>query len=419
MRVRPVLFPLVAGLFFLSLDLAIAADLFSTIYARIGNDDPSRAQNVGLSIFPTLIIPAGGEFEGMASAYTAVARDISFLDANPAGSATLSYTELTFTHNNWIEEAYIDGVVYTTRFDDMGLGFGGKFLHVNFDKYSALTVQEATGHYSEGTIGANVSYNFLRDFYFPGLSVGATVKAAYRYVPPEIAPGQSALGVAADIGMLTRFNFLKYFASRSPNFAAGLSAKNMGPPIRGEPLPSQLTVGIAYAPIRPVLIATDFTVPVSLASGVGAESVFGAVGTTVQITPFFSAQAGFLLKFLGSRLTLGSTLRLPDMTIVTNYTLDLVNQFQNFDRLSVQAQLNFGDRGRGELRDTVDELYVDAWISSVSGELEAAVGLLEEALQLDPTFTPARELLVLTQRTLDLQDELKAIDLQGLSDVTR
>ena len=417
MRFRPVHFPLIVVILLFSFDLAAVE--FSDIYARIGNADPGRAANTGLTIFPTLIIPSGGEYEGMATAYTAVARDVGFLDANPAGSATLGLTELTFTHNNWIEETYIDGAIYTIRFDDLGLAFGGKFLHVPFTRYNALSDQVASGRYSEGTVGANVSYNFFRDFYFPGLSVGATVKAAYRYVPPAIAPGQSAIGFAADVGILTRLNFLKFYASRSPNFAAGVVAKNFGPPVGGEPLPSQVTAGIAYSPIRPVIIAADFIVPVSLAAGVPSERVAGAVGTAIQITPFFSAQSGFLLKFGGSRLALGSTLTLPDVTIVTNYTLDLVTQFKNFDRLSVQAQLNFGDRGRGELRDTVDQLYLDAWLASVSGELESAVDLLQEALGLDPTFTPASELLILTQRTLDLQDELKAIDLQGLSDTSR
>jgi len=416
MRVRHAILPFAAGLLLLMHDLA-AVD-FSDIYATIGDQSGTRSQNTGLTIFPTLIIPAGGEFEGMATAYTAVARDVSFLDANPAASATLNLTQLTFTHNNWIDDAYIDGAIYTVRFDDLGIGFGGKFLHVPFTRYG-LTDQEASSIYSEGTVGANISYNFLRDFYYPGLSVGATLKTAYRYVPEIIAAGQSALGIAADIGVLTRLNFLKYYASRSPNFAAGLTAKNFGPAIGGEPLPSQVTTGIAYSPVRPVIIALDFIVPVSLARGVPAEQVSGAIGTAVQITPFFSAQTGLLLRRSGSRFTLGATLQLPDVTIVTNYTLDLATQFEIFNRLSVQAQLNLGDRGRGERRDTVDQLYLDAWVSSASGELEKAVRLLKEALALDPTFTPASELLDLTQRTLDLQEELRAIDLEGLGEATQ
>jgi uncharacterized protein UPF0164 len=414
MRVRFALLPLMAGLLLLTQDLA-AFD-YSNIYFFFG--DTRQPENTGLTIFPTLIIPAGGEFEGMATAYTAVARDVSFFDANPAASATLSMTELTFTHNLWIAGTYIDGSTYAMRFDDLGIAFGGKILHVPFSRYGADTDEVAGGRYSEGVFGANISYNFLRDFYYPGLSVGATIKTAYRSIPEVVAPGQSAIGIAADVGVLTRFNFLKYYASRAPNFAAGITAKNFGPAIRGEPLPSQITTGVAYSPIRPLIIALDFIVPVSLARGVPAQQVAGAIGAAVQITPFFSAQTGFLFRLGDSRFTLGATVELTDVTIVTNYTLDRATQFDSVNRVSVQAQLNLGDRGRGEVSDTVDRLYLDAWVLSAGGELEQAVRLLSEALELDPTFTPATELLELTQRTLDLQEELRAIDLEGLGQAT-
>jgi hypothetical protein len=413
MRSRFLLLALVAG-FILPITNLSALE-WSDIYARLGARSDDLIENTGLYLFPTLIIPAGGEFEGMATAYTAVARDVSFLDANPAASATLELTELTFTHNNWIADTYIDGAVYTMRVRDLGLAFGGKFLHVPFTRYG-LSEQLASGRYSEGTVGANISYNFFRDFNYPGLSVGATLKSAYRFVPEIIAPGQSAIGFAADAGVLTRFNFLKYYASRSPNFAAGISARNFGPPVAGEPLPSQVTTGVAYSPIRPLIVAMDVIVPISLAAGVPRERMAGAIGTAVQITPFFSAQTGLLLKWGGTRFALGATLRLPDVTLVTNYTLDLATQFSNLNRLSVQAQLNFGDRGRGTDRDRVDQLYLDAWLLSTAGDLEEAVSLLNEALIIDPTFTPASELLQVTQRSLDLQRELADIDLERLGE---
>ena len=413
MRARIALLSLIAGC--ITLYSNLAAVEWSDIYATIGDSADSEIRNTGLTVFPTLIIPSGGEFEGMATAYTAVARDVSFLDANAAASATLELTELTFTHNNWIADTYVDGVVYATRFDNLGFAVGGKFLHVSFTRYG-LSEQLGTGRYSEGTVGANVSYNFLETFSYPGLSVGATLKSAYRYVPEIVAPGQSAVGFAADVGLLTRLSVPPYYPSRSPNFAAGVAAKNFGPPVEGEPLPSQITTGLAYAPIRPVTIAMDLIVPVSLAPGVGAERMSGAIGSSVQITPFFSAQTGVLLRWGGTRIAMGATLRLPDVTIVSNYTLDLATQFSNLNRLSVQAQLNFGDRGRGALRDRVDQLYLDAWLLSASGDLEEAVVLLERALELDETFTPASELLLLTQRSLDLQEELRDIDLDALGE---
>ena len=187
------------AIFALSVIQPLCAVEFTDIYAWIGAYSDLNARNTGLTIFPTLIIPSGGEFEGMGQAYTAVARDISFFDANPAGSAMLEYTELTLIHNDWIADTSLDGVLYAVRFDDLGIAVGGKFLHVPFTAYDQFAQQVASGRYSEGTVGLNVSYNFLRSYEFPGVAVGATLKTAYRYVPPVIAPDQSAVGFAVTL----------------------------------------------------------------------------------------------------------------------------------------------------------------------------------------------------------------------------
>ncbi len=389
---------------------------FSDIYARLGQSGVDRVRNTGLTIFPTLLIPAGGRFEAMGQAYTAVASDASFLDANPAASASLSFTELTFVHNNWIADTSIEGVGYARRIGDFGFGVGGKFLHVPFTEYTTTTRQGGSGRYSEGTVGVNASYNFLRSFVFPGVSVGATLKAAYRMIPEQIAAGQSAVGVAADIGLLSRFDLLKGFSSRSPNFGAGLALRNFGPPVRGEPLPSQIVTGVAYSPIRPVTVATDLIVPVSLAPGVPAERVGGAAGMSVRVAPFFSVQSGMLLRWGGSRFSMGASLELADFSLDVNYTLDLATQFRNLDRVSVQARVNFGDEGRKALRDLVDRYYLDAWRASAIGNLNLAIEKSARALELDPGFTPAEELLAISLLTRALQEDLRAIDLDSIAD---
>lgn len=406
---------------FLLITGSVAALEFSDVYATLGAD--TEVSNTGLYIFPTLVIPSGGEFEGMGQAYTAVARDASFFDANPAGSATLQFTELTFAHNNWIADSTIEGVMYSRRLgdiglDELGVAVGGKFLHVPFTEYDVLSRQVSGGRYSEGTIGVNASYNFDfgRSFEFPGLAVGATIKSAYRYVPPQIAPNQSAVGFAVDLGALTRFNFLKAYSSRTPNFGVGISLRNVGLPVQGEPLPSQFTAGIAYLPLSAITLATDIILPFSLAPGVPAPSLAGAAGMSVRIAPFFTAQAGMLLRWGGSRISMGANIDLTDISIDVNYNLDLATQFSTIDRFSVQARLNFGDEGRGALRDLVDSYYLDAWRASAAGDLEQAIELAERAISLNPEFTPAITLRDITLDTLQLQEDLRAIDVESLTD---
>ena len=50
----------------------------------------------------------------MGTAFTAVADDSSFLEANPSASSLLETTELSVTHNNWIADTSVEGVIYVS-----------------------------------------------------------------------------------------------------------------------------------------------------------------------------------------------------------------------------------------------------------------------------------------------------------------
>ena len=236
------------ALLLLTASFSLFATDFNDIYGgAAGRFDFLQDPNTGLTVFPTLTIPMGGEYEGMGTAYTAVARDSSSFEANPAASATMRYTELSVMHNNWIADTNIESVVYTNRRDNLGYAFAGKFLYVPFTGYDHWGERAGAGYYSEGVTLANISKNFLGDYYFDGISLGANLKAAYRYVSPAIATGQSAVGIMTDLGMLTRFDFAKPYYSRDKNAAVGMVVKNLGPNVLGEPLPKSVTFGVAYS----------------------------------------------------------------------------------------------------------------------------------------------------------------------------
>ena len=127
------------------------------------------------------------------------------------------------------------------------------------------------------------------------------VKIAYRYVPETIYPEQSAVGVMADFGLLSRFNLLKFFSSRTKNFSVGAVVKNLGPFVLEEPLPTEATLGIAYSPLRPVTLSFDFTLPFSFMPDLyPAEQWNIAGGLDIAFTNFFSIQTGF--KYRGAKL---------------------------------------------------------------------------------------------------------------------
>jgi hypothetical protein len=169
--------------------------LFATLESQID-------LNAGLTVFPSLLIPAGGRLEGMGTAFTAVADDSGFIEANPAASASLAQSELSVLHNNWISDTRLESVVYTTRFDNLGLGAAAKVLYLPFTQYNSWGERSASAHISDSIATLNASYNFFSSYSFFGLSVGANVKAGYRSIPSVFATGQSALTVMADVGFV-------------------------------------------------------------------------------------------------------------------------------------------------------------------------------------------------------------------------
>ncbi len=398
----------VAALFFFPLYSA-AFSLDDIIWGISDGLDSTRVQNTGLTVFPTLVIPMGGEYEAMGTAYTAVARDASFFDANPAASSRLNYTELSLMHANLIADTNMESIVYTVRYGDLGLAAGGKFLHVPFTEYDIIGVQQNAVRYTETVAGVNVSYNFFNSFNFHGISAGTTLKVAHRNIPASIAPGQSAFGVMADFGLLTRFNLLKFYPSRTKNFSLGLTARNIGPPVLDEPLPSSIVGGVAYAPLNPVLLAFDLTMPIMPFTDDPPESLGYAGGMSVQITDFFAAQSGFLLRGGNPRLTLGGRLDLAELRFHVNYTLDMTTQTDRLDRFTILAALNLGDRGRADLQQRAEEYYLDSLVAFAAGEYEATVTLADRALELSPRFQPAQETRETARRLLALQRRLDAI----------
>ncbi len=384
------------------------ADAYGDVAGLFGID---AARSTGLTAFPVLTIPVGGRYEGLGTAYTAVSRDTGFFDANPAASSSIERTELALQHTNLIADANMESIAYTSRFTNFGFGAAGKFLHVPFTEYDALGDQVNTIRYTESVAGVNASYRFLSSFYSYGLAVGTNVKTAYRHIPAAIEPGQSAFAYMADFGLLTRFNFLKFYSSRERNFSVGLTARNVGPPVLDDPLPTSINAGIAYAPLRPVEFSFDLQVPIQPFTDLPTEPMAYAGGISASITRFFGLHSGFLLKGGNPRSTIGGVLDFENTRFVANYTLDMTTQVGTVDRFSVEAAFKFGDRGRAERAEQAEEYYLQALLAFADGELERTVTLTERALEIDAGFTPAEETLRTAERSLAMQRRLEQIQL--------
>jgi tetratricopeptide (TPR) repeat protein len=393
-------------------------DNYGSLSDIYGIDD-----NAGLTSFPVLNVPMGGRAEGMASAYTAIADDLSFIEWNPAGSSMLQFTELGFFHNNWIADTRVEGIVFASRYKDLGFAAGGKWLYLPFSEYNMYGDRVSKGYYSEAVATLNISYNFFAGYYFSGISLGVNLKGAFRFVPDysdaddqgnnegKLISGsglsQSAAMAMADIGLLTRFDLLKLYNARERNTSVALVLRNLGPPVGGDPLPSSVTAALAYKPIRPLTFDFDFTQPVNFKDITLSEHFYWALGMNVNITSFLSMRAGFLAKTGNYRVTMGSAVNLGKIALDLNYTLDLLTQLTPLNRVSLGVRFNFGDQGRQLISEQVDALYVSGLDSYAAGNYDEAKHYWDDALALNPKFDPAKEGINLINTTQDINTRMQ------------
>jgi tetratricopeptide (TPR) repeat protein len=417
-----------AVLFILVQAFSFGIDLDNSAYGSISdylNDIYGIDDNAGLTAFPVLNVPMGGRAEGMASSFSAVADDISFIEYNPAGSAVLPRSELAFFHNNWIADTKVEGLIYSFRLknlDSLGLATGGKWLYTPFTEYNMYGERESKGYYSEAVAFLNASYNFLADYHFFGLSAGVTLKGAFRFVPDfsdaddagnyegSIIEGsglsQSAVMGMADLGVLTRFDLFKPYYSREKNASAALVVRNLGPPVMGDPLPTVAALAVSYKPLKPLLFSFDFSFPINMRDVSLSEKPYWAAGIAVQVTDFLSMRTGLLSKTGNVRFTIGSAVKLQKIALDVNYTLDLLTQLQPLNRVSIGVRFDMGDNGRQAKSDEVDRLYMAGIDAYSMGQFLEAQRCWNEALKINPLFEPAIEGLRNLQEAIRLEERM-------------
>jgi len=399
-----------------------ALDLSDPYTTLAGIFEPLINENEGLTSFRSLLIPGGGRSEAMGSAFSALANDISFFETNPAGSATMPNTELAVFHNSWIADSRLETVSFTQRDDNFGYGASIRCFYVPFTEYNTFGERVSRGYYTETFGILNVSYNFLAGYYFKGIAAGANLKAGYRSMPDysdnygnlQAGSGfsQSALAIMADGGVQTRFNFLKLYNSRDPNFFLGLTFRNFGPPVKGEALPSLVTFGSAYKPANPVTVSAEIQQPLNFLALSKSESTVYGTGVAVEFAKFFTFLGGFQLKGANPRISIGGEMNVNDLQFNVNYTLDMTTQAALFNMISLAAKLNLGDRGRLARQKKIEGLYISGLKMYASGKLEEAILIWNEALELDKRFDPAIEGIRTATVTLDLQQKIR--DLQQI-----
>ena len=387
-----------------SLDISDVSDVFTDL-GYIGS-----SQNEGTTSYRSLLIPVGGRSESLGSAYTGLCDDAGYINFNAAASCILNETQASAFHNSWIADSKMDTIVYTTRIDNMGIGFQAGCLYMPFTEYNLFGERVNTSYYTETNFAANISYNFLAGYDFKGFALGATVKTVFRSVPDYTdndtdsiktlsGLAQSGVGIMADVGLMLQFNFLKYFASRTPNVRIGLSAQNLGAAFTGlgsssgikldDPLPTYFAAGISCQ-FLPIITATfDIKQPVNLFHVTDYQLFSVSAGVILAFTKHFSLLAGAEIKGGNPRFSVGSELQLSNARLNFNYSLDLTSSLNPVNRISLSAKILLGDRGRAERQKQIDELYLKGLEYYSNAEWEKAIEQWELVLKINKRYDPA------------------------------
>lgn len=317
--------------FFLCSGYGDYSDLYSS---WIGALDSQAEINSGITAFPILLIPSGGRYEGMGTAFTAIASGPGLIESNPAGSASERNPIIAFSHHNWIADSSVESVFFTAPVDPLGFGVGTKFIFVPFTSYDILGDRNSSGYFFEFLGMVNVSIRVIStNFFF--LSVGVNMKAVYRGVPDQLAPDQSAAGFPIDIGVLAKLRFL--------NFAIGAVIKNFGrnPAEIVSPLPTIASFGIAFSPLQVLTLSADLNLPISFEpEKFPAEKFDVAAGFDLAITEFLSLHGGAKIKADNPKITIGTTLKPGKIKFHLNYNVDLMGDLSPFDTFSVSTELD-------------------------------------------------------------------------------
>lgn len=377
--------------------------------------------------FPSLNIPAGGRCESLGTAMTAMCDDPSFMDYNPAVSSILKETQAAVFHNSQISGGSMETITGTTRFNNFGTGFQLKTFFSPLSRYNLSGTKNSSSYYSETSLAINTSYNFFSGYDFKGLAAGISLRSTWRNMPDYTASADSsALAFTADFGLLMRFNFFKEFTSDMPNLSVGLAANNIGFFLTGfksglkteTSLPSKISIGLSYRPIKKLLVNLEFRQPVNLKNILLSESFAVAAGLEFSFTDFFDVEGGILFQDGKTKLSTGTQFSFRKIQMSLSYACTLDSTTQEHS-VSLAAKINLGDKGRAQNDEQVKKLYAEGIELYAKGEKEnmlKAIEKWEEAKKLSAStgikFDPAIKAIKTAKELISLHQQIISVEKQ-------
>ncbi len=182
-----------------------------------------------------LNIGNGARAVGMAEAFTALANDPSATYWNPAGLVTLQNTQMTFSHNSWIQDVQHEFFAIAFKTGQNHLGISMTSNNIDGIEHRVKPTEAPIGTVQAHDLAVGLSYarGISR-----GLHAGITLKYVYEKIYYESAPG-----FAVDLGLI-------YQPAMLEGLSLGLVTQNLGftSKLKNESieLPKTLKAGLAY-----------------------------------------------------------------------------------------------------------------------------------------------------------------------------
>jgi hypothetical protein len=268
-----------------------------------------HASDSGLAF---LRVGVGGRAVGMGEAYAAVANGAHAAYWNPAGLAN-GVREVTFSHNEWIQN--IRGEFVGVSFQTGKIGWGFHFLSSHID---GIELREGPSEDPLGTFGAESVATGL-SMGLPvndRLDVGMTVKYLYEKIYIE-----NASGMAVDLGARYRFGMsgftgavvLRHWGTMN---ALGEESTN---------IPTSLRWGLAYAVDQWLGDNGGLTIALDYENTSGADGHL-LMGAEAQMARVLAARIGYQAGYDDRNISGGIGLRFSPVTFdygITPYSSDL------------------------------------------------------------------------------------------------
>lgn len=223
---------------------------------------PLRAAETGSTALPFLKLDAGARAAALGGAYCAAGDDSLSVFYNPAGTALVERSEVLLGHNEWLDGMRNETAAYVHPFESGLSVFGGVNALFSGDlrRYDAAGAPHGTFSTREGVASAGVSARLGRGWY--GALAG---KGLY-----QSADNRSAMGWAADAGLLAVYGRLRF----------GASASNLGGSMRlgarSFALPRMLRGGVSVEAAEHLRVSADAVKP-------GESDLQGAFGAEAEI----------------------------------------------------------------------------------------------------------------------------------------